>query len=71
MLSHILLLYILTPNHRPHQGLPHLRIKSFLIIKITRQKSFYLRVKFIYLRVTIGKDYPGIQRLKKDGLNWH
>ena len=23
------------------------------------------------LRVAIGKDYLGIQRLKKDGLNWH
>ena len=35
-----------------------------------RQKSFCLCVKFVYLRVAMGKDYPGIQRLKKDGLNW-
>ena len=47
--------------YKSHFLLSKLRVKNRLF---TRQKSFYLRV-------AMGKDYPGIQRLKKDGLNWH
>ena len=36
-----------------------------------RIKFVCLRVKTIYLRVAMAKDYLGIQRLKKDSLNWH
>ena len=57
----------LTPYYRPYQRLLHLRTKSSdLCVKFV-----YLRVKTTYLRVAMAKDYLGIQRLKKDGLNWY
>ena len=34
-------------------------------------KFVCLHVKTIYLRVAMAKEYLGIQRLKKDGSNWH